>query len=1300
MSIPSVGALGELGGFFVLGFISALIFKCMTVKNATTTTTGQSRSSKTCGSDKPAADDAPIFNSSGSGENDHLQSPVSSIAQRDKNLLEPKHSIFLSHSGAQKNFVEQLCLDIEAHDRYPFFDRRRGSLPIGCHYPNVIFEAIKQCQVAVVVVSEEYFSRSRWPMLELAALVKRKTHDPGLIIMPVFLGMTCEQFRKKENHVRWLKQWQCWAEKDNRIIVEDWQATLKVIGHSNGISLDRADEVRCRQEIVQAVCEEILPELRSDDSHVQGRRRLCKVIREKIEGMLVSKCYGVRTLGLYGVGGIGKSTGCMTLCNDYFNEFRGRVCHIEFGEENELQMLQIVLKKLTTTKHELIERFNKAECKDRIKRTIKNHKVLLAMDNVSDSQHVVDFATDLLRAEFMQGSIVIIAARSLAQLQTLNIHEGECVEMVELLENEAMSLFLHYAAPKLHLKDVGPTTVQLITQCVQRCHFGKGDGISHHYHPLALKVLGAQLGNDPEEWLEKLNESDTFNQYREKEDMHPVFSILRRSFDTLNNEDQALFMDVALFGPMPISPWFDSREMRINIFQWFSMVHGRSVAATMTMLKGLKRKSLIEALGDGSKAIGMHDLWREFAIMKAKGGEFDPQPWIYEKVYDPDDPQREETCLSGGGWRSLRRICMIGEQNYLSEVKCFVNELDLSCCSNLRVLKLVQVHLETEVLDVSSLTQLKSLEINYAYYTGPSNLFHILGLRLLKNMVFLHLDGLQTDSLNKEIENLTRLQILHVKDLHSESIAETLPDLSRLVLLRDVSFDSCKLAGMISGLSSKMTNLKRLSLRDCSSLQSCHGVGDLVALEELDLSGCRMLEELPNLRRLKNLLKLEVSSCKLIKAVAGLSHLVSLQVFRAEGCSELAELANMCKLINLKELHVFKCPLIKTIPGLSDFIALDDLSVDCEAIEGCHDLHKLTKLERVGIEGWSEKTSSCVSNFVNLKILEITNSPEGVDELAGLSTLTRLQEITIRGCGFKDMPCLSSLTALTSVTLHVCRELERLPDMHMLTRLEKIDAVACTSLREWKTGTLLQLETLELNQLKCSELPDLSSFPQLRELVLTECKKLRSLTSSAPLPALRTLTLMWCTRLRKLPDVNHLVSLNSFLLSNCKVLLRAHEIETLEAMCPGLNLNKSHLPYMSGLESDDEGEEPTVNSQIHPNVTCDGCDMTPILGRRFHCFSKDCPLSDGGYDLCQSCHENWIDDFGLFNKQRGYWHPPWHRMNEVESEAFGDGEGDGEEASEGDGEGDGDASGDGEGDDGGDSEGDDGADDGVAGDGE
>lgn len=194
-----------------------------------------------------------------------------------ENRPEPKHKIFLSHSGAQKSFVKQLCKDVERYDRYPFFDVLRTSLSIGCHFPNAIFEAIGQCKVAVVVLSEDFFSRTKWPMLELSALVKRKSHDPDLIIMPVFLGLTREQCRKRENHDRWFSLWQRWAKQDRRIILDDWMGVFKVFGYINSVSLCGWDEVKCREDIVDAICKEVPPETRRDDSHVQGRSRMCKV---------------------------------------------------------------------------------------------------------------------------------------------------------------------------------------------------------------------------------------------------------------------------------------------------------------------------------------------------------------------------------------------------------------------------------------------------------------------------------------------------------------------------------------------------------------------------------------------------------------------------------------------------------------------------------------------------------------------------------------------------------------------------------------------------------------------------------------------------------------------------------------------------------------------------------------------------------------------------------------------------------------------------------------------------------------
>ena len=69
--------------------------------------------------------------------------------------------------------MEQLCVDLERYDRYLFFDKLCNSLPIGEKFPKLIFDAIEQCEVGVLILSKEIFIKSKWPMLELDAMVKK-----------------------------------------------------------------------------------------------------------------------------------------------------------------------------------------------------------------------------------------------------------------------------------------------------------------------------------------------------------------------------------------------------------------------------------------------------------------------------------------------------------------------------------------------------------------------------------------------------------------------------------------------------------------------------------------------------------------------------------------------------------------------------------------------------------------------------------------------------------------------------------------------------------------------------------------------------------------------------------------------------------------------------------------------------------------------------------------------------------------------------------------------------------------------
>jgi hypothetical protein len=153
-------------------------------------------------------------------------------------FLETKHKIFLSHSGVQKSFVADLCADLMRWDRHPFFDRLRSSLPIGDKFPNLIFDAIKQCEVGVVVLSEEFFVRSKWPMLELVAMVEESKKSNGRIqIIPVFYSISCDRCRNPIVQAKWMtKYWKKWEKEDKKKIdLRKWKSALEIFGSRTGL---------------------------------------------------------------------------------------------------------------------------------------------------------------------------------------------------------------------------------------------------------------------------------------------------------------------------------------------------------------------------------------------------------------------------------------------------------------------------------------------------------------------------------------------------------------------------------------------------------------------------------------------------------------------------------------------------------------------------------------------------------------------------------------------------------------------------------------------------------------------------------------------------------------------------------------------------------------------------------------------------------------------------------------------------------------------------------------------------------
>ncbi|XP_073386640.1 disease resistance protein Roq1 isoform X2 [Physcomitrium patens] len=916
--------------------------------------------------------------------------------------LEPKHKIFLSHSGAQKSFVEALCDQLEDVRRFPFFDKRADSLPLGERFPDLIFQAAQQCRVAVVILSEEYFT-TKWPMLELVAFMQARESDINKPkILPLFFKTSLSELGDTTRRNHWFSAWEVLAQADHRVKLGKWKDALKQLPSFKGIEYVKRGESPYQEDSVKAY---------RDVVRILGKfEKTCESLRN-----------GVRVVGLYGTGGIGKTTFCKVLCNELDKKFHGKVCHAELGNPT-LELLKVVIKTLTDTAKQQFEHWTEDQCRNYLKHEVRRRATFLALDNVSIES--LDQAKMYLDADFHKDSMVLVTARSLSILTShLKINESHCMEMPELEREEATKLFLNHAAPdydsfgdKDHDND--------IQRCVEECLYSKGENFGSHYHPLALKVLGEQLrSSDPSEWQDVLDEEpDKFNLLGET--THRVFSVLKRSYNSLREDDQLFFMDVALYTPEK----YIFLEVPGNIFYWLSMVHNLEVTQVRRRLERLKTRGMLEDLGDGFRSIAMHELFRELAKMEVKAVDFDTRRCVYET----DDITELQRKRSGNCCSKLVRIAL---------TDCFDLEsfagIKWHYFSNLVVLKLFRCDLDDDDLNLEGLELLRSLD---AY--DCSRLSKLPGLQALKYLTYLRLTDVPIR--NKTLDHLpVSLKHLHLQGHmelyrppnldHCTNLRELtlqlcpemfmFPDLSKLSSLRKIFFSGCYKAHTVRGLNSQLSKLESLRVvGNASRSVSCPGLGELIGLQELQLRQIDSMEP-ADLQKLTNLKVLEILSNKLTR-LSGLERLTNLEALSLKGCIVLRSLENLRQLpalrllnvggcCNLRSLKVYDCASLTMCLGLSDLAALEELYLCNVGVKEVPYMKELY-LRNVGLLSTVEPQGE--PNFAKLKILN----------LHGCTELKSLEDI-------------GPLPALQQLDVSCCSKLEELPDLGSSSKLELLN---------------------------------------------------------------------------------------------------------------------------------------------------------------------------------------------------------------------------------------------------------------------
>ncbi|XP_022153528.1 putative disease resistance protein At4g19050 [Momordica charantia] len=396
----------------------------------------------------------------------------------------------------------------------------------------------------------------------------------------------------------------------------------------------------------------------------------------------------------------------------------------------------------------------------------------------------------------------------------------------------------------------------------------------------------------------------------------------------------------------------------------------------------------------------------------------------------------------------------------------------------------------------------------------------------LSNLRELQSINLQRCCYLKSLPMLRKLEKLELLDVTGATSLESFADKSigavKVLQLLDLSQT---IVGHIPFLKD-LTQLSRVSLRDCTKLIRLPSLRGLSGLQVLDLSGALMLNVIqddifPEVNDLKILdLSRTAVSC-LPSSIRNLSNL---------------ELLNLSETLNLVELEDdtfknMKClrhldlskSLVGNLPSLSDLVNLRELKLQECKLQKLPSLIALGKLEVLDLSG-------CVS-FVAFE-----------DESFGSKTSLRL--LNLSETMIEKLPALSDLDNLSQLLLLNCIKLTKLPRLSS-PKLQELNVCDATELVEWEAKLPDHMDQLKILNLSGTRLmsPTLNNYTNLRELSLRGCK-LQTTLQLDNLTKLEVLDLSK-TRIKSLSSITRLCNLRQLLLTDCSEL---QEIPTLEPL--------------------------------------------------------------------------------------------------------------------------------------------------------